>query len=176
MREDNVYGERKDRHQAILLMDASALHLAFPWTSDLVFNESMMKSELDEKKIKEKDGAPKTSTILGDKDGEVHRWIIGNEAGEILPKFLLAKFITIESGKVFGNKTSIVTSDEERDRLFATVREAQLRGVQPLALKEAKKAKRGTSKATRKAAKKAKHSSAAVEHEVEEDEDGETCD
>ena len=171
MREDSVYGERKDRHQAILLMDPSALHDRFPWTAKLVFNESMMKSELDEKKIKEEGGAPKTSTILGDKDGEVHRWVIGNEAGEILPKFLLAKFITIESGKVFGRPTSIVTGDEERDRLFAIVREAQLRGVQPLAQKEAKKAKRGTSKATRKAAKKEKHAAAE-----EEEEDGEVCD
>ena len=172
MREDSVYGERKDRHQAILLMDASALHDRFPWSAKLVFNESMMKSELDEKKIKEEGGAPKTSTILGDKDGEVHRWVIGNEAGEILPKFLLAKFITIESGKVFGRPTSIVTGDEERDRLFAIVREAQLRGVQPLAQKEAKKAKRGTSKAsTRKAAKKEKHTAAE-----EEEEDGEVCD
>ena len=62
--------------------------------------------------------------------------------------------------------------DEERDRLFAIVREAQLRGVQPLAQKEAKKAKRGTSKAsTRKAAKKEKHTAAE-----EEEEDGEVCD
>ena len=73
-------------------MDASALHDRFLWSAKLVFNESMMKSELDEKKIKEEGGAPKMSTILGDKDGEVHRWVIGNEAA-ILPKFLLAKFI-----------------------------------------------------------------------------------
>ena len=52
------------------------------------------------------------------------------------------------------------------------MREAQLRGVQPLAQKEAKKAKRGTSKAsTRKAAKKEKHTAAE-----EEEEDGEVCD
>ena len=45
---------------------------------------------------------------------------------------LAAKLITIESGKVFGAQMSITIDDEERDRLYAMVREAQLRGISPL--------------------------------------------
>ena len=35
-----VYGERSDRHQEIMMMDADALHDAHPFTEDLVFNEA----------------------------------------------------------------------------------------------------------------------------------------
>lgn len=35
-----VYGERSDRHQEIMMMDADALHEAHPFTEDLVFNEA----------------------------------------------------------------------------------------------------------------------------------------
>jgi len=35
-----VYGERSDRHQEIMMMDADALHEAFPFTEELVFNEA----------------------------------------------------------------------------------------------------------------------------------------
>ena len=45
-----------------------------------------------------------------------------NEEGEVLPKFLMQKFIAIESGKVFGKPTSIVTSDAERDRALQETR------------------------------------------------------
>ena len=46
---------------------------------------------------------------------------------------LAAKLIVIESGKAFGAQMSITIDDEERDRLYAMVREAQLRGISPLA-------------------------------------------
>ena len=186
MRADDVYGQRKDRHQRILMMNETELHSEYLWTSALTFNTSMTKKEINEKSIKA-GNAPEASTILGDKAGATHRWVIGNEAGEVLPRFLMQKFIVIEviflplsaephfactgtltdippphhvccavrrayhsqtyrlhttyaaqSGKVYGRETDIVTSDAERDRLFAMVREAQLRGIQPLALKEDK--------------------------------------
>ena len=35
-----VYGERSERHQEIMMMDADALHEAFPFTEELVFNEA----------------------------------------------------------------------------------------------------------------------------------------
>ena len=154
-------GERKDRHQRILLLSATELHSEFPWTQDLVFNEQMKKGEFSEARIKDS-SAPVTSCIFGHKDGKTHVWVVGNEEGEILPKFLLAKFITIESGRAFGNVVSIVTEDSERDKLFAMVREAQVRGIQPLAIKEdkqkSKAAKRAPDEVASKAlTKKAKH-------------------
>jgi len=42
--------------------------------------------------------------------------VVGNEQGEILPKFLNAKWVMIESGKAFGRQITITTSDEQRDR------------------------------------------------------------
>lgn len=53
-----------------------------------------------------------------------------------------AKLIVIESGKVYGNEMSTTVNLEERDRLYAMVREAQLRGISPLATKVEKKNKR----------------------------------
>ena len=162
-------GERKDRHQRILMLSPTDLHTEFPWTEALVFNESMKKGEFSEAKIKNA-SAPKTSCIFGSKEGKSHAWIIGNEEGEILPKFLMQKFITIESGKVFGNVTTIVTGDTERDRLFAMVREAQHRGIQPLAIKEIKAPKRAPAAGVKpKPSKKAKQ--AAVFADEEEDAD-----
>ena len=133
MRVDDVYGDRSARHQRIMMLSASALHDEFPWTADLAFNSSMTKGQFDEKAI------PDASCIMGSKAGVEHRYCVGNEQGEILPKFLMAKLVVIESGKTFGRPSTIVTNDSERDRLFAMVREAQIRGIQPLAIKEEKK-------------------------------------
>ena len=57
----------------------------------------------------------------------------------------MAKFQTIESNKAFGKEISIVTSDEEKDRLYALVREAQLRSIAPFALKAAVRRRRWAS-------------------------------
>ena len=54
---------------------------------------------------------------------------------------LAAKLIVIESGKAFGAQMSITIDDEERDRLYAMVREAQLRGISPLAITKQQKKK-----------------------------------
>ena len=170
MRVDDIYGERKDRHQRILLLSSGALHAEFPWTADLVFNERMKKGEFSEKAIKDA-GAPATSCIFGDKDGRSHAWVVGNEQGEVLPKILMAKLITIESSKVFGNVTTIVTGDAERDRLFAMVREAQLRGIPPLAIKKekGKAAKRAPAEVNSTALKKAKQARVPAQAEAEEE-------
>ena len=130
-----MYGERKDRHQLIMMMNADELHEAHPWTAQLSFNQAQLKKEIDEKAIKK--AASPSSCILGcAADGSPHSWVVGNEAGELLPKFLMAKLQVIESGKVYGRFCSITTNDEEKDRLFAMVREAQLRGIPPLAIKK----------------------------------------
>ena len=107
-------------------------------------------------------------------DGKPHRFCVGNEQGEILPKFLMgertapisnlplvtcyllyatcprtpygylfhirptAKFIVIESGKVFGRALTTTITDDERDRLYAMAREAQHRDIKPLAVKPEK--------------------------------------
>lgn len=95
MKVDDIYGPRKQRHQAIMLMEEEELHAKHPWTKDVVFNEVMKKGEFSEKNV------PDASVIGGTKaDGKPQRWVVGNEQGEILPKFLMQKFISIESGKV----------------------------------------------------------------------------
>ena len=77
------------------MMNETELHSEYLWTSALTFNTSMTKKEINEKSIKA-GNAPEASTILGDKAGATHRWVIGNEAGEVLPRFLMQKFIVIE--------------------------------------------------------------------------------
>jgi hypothetical protein len=79
---------------------------------------------------------------------------------------LAAKLIAIESGKVFGAQMSITIDDEERDRLYAMVREAQLRGISPLAITKQQKKIKLSAAATHKgggAAKKQKVNKMAPE-------------
>ena len=54
-------------------------------------------------------------------------------------KVLMRKLQTIESGKAFGQPMQVTVSDEEKDRLYSMVREAQLRDIQPLAVTTGKK-------------------------------------
>ena len=145
MRIDDVYGDRADHHQEIMMMTAEELHAAHPFTATIKFNLSMTKMQFNEKAVKR--AASPASCILGTaKDGSSHSWVVGNEAGEVLPKFLMAKLIAIESGKVWGNSVTIRTSDSERARLYAMVREAQLRDIAPLAIKKEKGTKRARGK------------------------------
>ena len=51
----------------------------------------------------------------------------------------MRKLQTIESGKAFGQPMQVTVSDEEKDRLYSMVREAQLRDIQPLAVTTGKK-------------------------------------
>jgi hypothetical protein len=88
MKQDALYGLRSDRHQAIMMMDADELHAAHTFTAELTFNEAMLKSQFDEAKV------PDASCIFGVsiKDaGKPHRFCVGNEDAEILPKFLMGK-------------------------------------------------------------------------------------
>lgn len=87
MKQDALYGMRSDRHQAIMMMDADELHAAHTFTAELTFNEAMLKSQFDEAKV------PDASCIFGVsiKDGKPHRFCVGNEDAEILPKFLMGK-------------------------------------------------------------------------------------
>ena len=68
---------------------------------------------------------------------------------------LAAKLIAIESGKVFGAQMSITIDDEERDRLYAMVREAQLRGISPLAITKQQKKIKLSAAATHKGGEEA---------------------
>ena len=87
MKQDALYGMRSDRHQTIMMMDADELHAAHTFTAELTFNEAMLKSQFDEAKV------PDASCIFGVsiKDGKPHRFCVGNEDAEILPKFLMGK-------------------------------------------------------------------------------------
>ena len=87
MKQDALYGVRSDRHQAIMMMDADELHAAHTFTAELTFNEAMLKSQFDEAKV------PDASCIFGVsiKEGKPHRFCVGNEHAEILPKFLMGK-------------------------------------------------------------------------------------
>jgi hypothetical protein len=79
-------------------------------------------------------------------DGTVHKFVVGNQQGEILPKMLFCKFKAIESSKVWGNPLTITVTDEQRDRLYAMAREAQLREISPFALPKPKKSKARSAK------------------------------
>ena len=86
------------------MLTEEQLHERFPWTAELAFNTSMTKKDVDEKTV------PDGVVLLGYKTEngkeKVHRFNIGNNAGEILPKLLMAKFQMIESGVVYGNEMS----------------------------------------------------------------------
>merc|ERR1712170_20345 len=111
-----------------MLMTAEELHAAYPWSEDLKFNETMLKKGVDEKAVKAagakaaEEGREYISCIYGVKNEKRFCFVVGNEAGEILPKFLMAKLIMIESGIAYGNPIQITTSEAEKDRLFAMVR------------------------------------------------------
>lgn len=69
-----------------MLMDADVLHEAHPFTEDLTFNEAMLKKQFNEKQV------PDESCIMGvNREGKRHRFCVGNEQGEILPKFLMGE-------------------------------------------------------------------------------------
>ena len=87
MKPDAIYGVRSDRHQAIMMMDSDQLHAAHTFTAELTFNEAMIKGQFKEAKV------PDASCIFGVsiKEGKPHRFCVGNEQAEILPKFLMGK-------------------------------------------------------------------------------------
>ena len=109
------------------MLTADELAERFPWTDRLAFNTDMKKGAFKEKNV------PAGSYLVGtkqDKGGQQieHRWVVGNEQGEILPSFLLCKLQAIESGKAFGPH-GISTNDGERARMYAMLRKGQLLGI-----------------------------------------------
>jgi len=107
---EKMYGFREMHHHHILMMTEEQLHEAHPFVVSLVFNEVMKKKDFNEKNV------PDEACIMGVRmdNRKTHRFVVGNEQGEILPRFLSAKWIAIESGKVYGNPLTIETSDEEK--------------------------------------------------------------
>jgi hypothetical protein len=136
-------------------MDPDELHEAFPWTTELLFNEAMTKADLGKEHL-----VPDKHCLFGTKqDGTTHRFIIANRQGEILPRFLNSKWILFESGKAFGNVTTTKVNKGEKTKckckvninescacftavapnnnsrcflliVYAMVREAQVRGIE----------------------------------------------
>jgi len=111
------------------MLTEEQLHERFPWTAELAFNTSMTKKDVDEKTV------PDGVVLLGYKTEKgvekVHRFntcaatpapaacttpvsgslahlvgLSGNNAGEILPKLLMAKLQMIESGVAYGQQIS----------------------------------------------------------------------
>jgi len=138
------HGPRNPAFQRILNMTEEELHEAYPFTSELVFNEKMQRGEFSEARV------PESACFYGNKpvlmpqqnrDGEyltlperrsTHRWVVGNEAGEILPRYLESAFVAMESGdELFNDVTRTRTSDPQRMRLYAIIRQAQLRAISP---------------------------------------------
>jgi len=110
MKLETVYGDRSQRHHDIMTMALEDLHENHPFVQDITFNETMLKKEFNEKNV------PDSSCLFGVKEnGKEHRFVIGNEQGEILPKLLFAKFKMIESGQAFGKEITITIDDEQRD-------------------------------------------------------------
>lgn len=51
MKADDCYGDRSDRHWAIMLMSEEDLHEEHPWTAALAFHETMKKGEFKESQV-----------------------------------------------------------------------------------------------------------------------------
>ena len=156
---DALYGDRSRRHDEILTLSAGALHARFPFTVELKFNLTMTKKSGFSESQAKKNAA---SFLHGTKaNGKPHQWVFGNQFGEVLPKFLMTKWQvrepaqlryccasaastssdssvvsgqTIESGIAFGNAHGVETPEDQKDKLYAMVREAQLRDIAPLAI------------------------------------------
>ena len=120
------------------MLDENELHERFPWTASLVFNTEMKKGGFSEKHV------PSDSYLVGSKKTKgvpvEHRWVVGNEQGEILPAFLLCKLQAIESGKAFGPH-GIRTDEEQRSRMYAMLRKGQHMGVLNGGCREAREAR-----------------------------------
>lgn len=109
--QEKMYGDRDRAHHLIMTMEAEDLHEEYPFTEELVFNQTMKKKDFNQKKV------PDESCLIGTKkDGKIHRFVIGNEQGEILPQLLNAKWQCIESNKVYGNPMTITTTLEEKEK------------------------------------------------------------
>ena len=96
-----------------------------------------------------------------------------------------AKFIAIESGKVFGRALTTTITADERDRLYAMAREAQLRDIKPLAVKpekgelegvKTKRARAEPKQPKKKSAKKQATSTPMPEPEPEPESEAESVD
>ena len=83
-----------------------------------------------------------------------------------------AKLILIESNTTFGVPMTTTTNDDERDRLYAIAREAQLRGINPLAVQPEKPEKKRTAAVPKQPKQKASKKQKVPEPESE----GEACD
>jgi hypothetical protein len=111
MRAEGYFREgekRSERHQAILELDEDELHRKYPYTKDLEFNNTKSMDQKGQNQVKANKLTPDVSVVHGSyfedrgsfKNGDYHGYVIGDEEGHIMPKLLLKKLQTIESGKV----------------------------------------------------------------------------
>ena len=145
------HGSRLFSHcEEALRMSPVELHDAYPWTADLAFNETMRRGDpgFDEATIpdemcifgsKASNVEPRNIGPRGLRRGQLrtaHHWVIGNDAGEILPYHLYAAFVAIESGVDQSiHVRDARADDDERARMYAIVREAQARAIAPFDLR-----------------------------------------
>ena len=126
---DIKHGARLDTHHEILALSQDELRERHPWTKGLRFNERMLRGEFDESCV------PDDSCLFGTAPRGAKRWVIGNEQGEILPAYLHAAWCMIEARKERGDAHSepehVMANDAQRQKLYAIIREAQLRALPP---------------------------------------------
>ena len=100
--------ERSERHQAILELDEDDLHREYPFTKDLEFCMTKTMDAKAQDKVRADKRTPETSVIHAHyfedrgkhSKGDTHDYVIGDENGVIMPKLLLKKLQTVESGLV----------------------------------------------------------------------------
>ena len=140
---DVEHGPRIGTLHEILGMAPEELHEAYPFTAGLVFNQKMLRGEFQVSHV------PDEVVLVGSKiypmpanhytfpgtlpgNRAPHRWVVGNEAGEILPLFLEIAWKAIESGEErYSTATGLRLDTQQVARLYAMVREAQLRAIPP---------------------------------------------
>lgn len=140
---DVEHGPRIGTLHEILGMAPEELHEAYPFTAGLVFNQKMLRGEFQASHV------PDEVVLVGSKiypmpanhytfhgtlpgNRAPHRWVVGNEAGEILPLFLEIAWKAIESGEErYSTATGLRLDTQQVARLYAMVREAQLRAIPP---------------------------------------------
>lgn len=141
---EKAYGPRVATVHGVLQLTAEQLHEAYPFTSTLVFNETMQRGEFNESNVPpEACVTGSQASLLPPRDHGrsdsclperrvTHRWVVGNEQGEILPRYLQNAWIAIESGEeLYSNAVRLRVDTPQVARLFAMIREAQLRAVSP---------------------------------------------
>lgn len=118
-------------HRSVLKMDAQDLHDKHPFTTELVFNASLIWADADHKPMqraceKATKNLYKHSIIVGQHLVKgPNYWVCGNQDGEVVPYNLHQKLGLIKSNRW----PNIMVPDDVKERVCAMYRECELRGI-----------------------------------------------